>query len=143
MTQYSDEFKEHIIQQMLPPISKSVRQLHNENGVSEQTLFKWKKQAKALGMAAPSGTGTSEEWSSEDKFLIVLETARMNQAELAEYGREKGLYVEQIEAWRDACINANGSVANESKRLKKDLSESKKTGDKTQSRTKAKGSRIS
>ncbi len=47
MTQYSDEFKEHIIQQMLPPISKSVRQLHNENGVSEQTLFKWKKQAKA------------------------------------------------------------------------------------------------
>ena len=106
MRQYSDEFKEHIIQQMLPPISKSVRQLHNENGVSEQTLFKWKKQAKALGMAAPSGTGTSEEWSSEDKFLIVLETARMNQAELAEYGREKGLYVEQIEAWRDACINA-------------------------------------
>ena len=126
MTQYSDEFKEHIIQQMLPPISKSVRQLHNENGVSEQTLFKWKKQAKASGMAAPSGTGTSEEWSGEDKFLIVLETARMNQAELAEYGREKGLYVEQIEAWRDACINANGSVANESKRLKKDLSESKK-----------------
>ena len=47
MTQYSDEFKEHIIQQMLPPISKPVRQLHNENGVSEQTLFKWKKQAKA------------------------------------------------------------------------------------------------
>lgn len=143
MRQYSDEFKEHIIQQMLPPISKSVRQLHNENGVSEQTLFKWKKQAKALGMAAPSGTGTSEEWSSEDKFLIVLETARMNQAELAEYGREKGLYVEQIEAWRDACINANGSVANESKEAQKRSERIKKTGDKTQSRTKAKGSRIS
>lgn len=126
MTQYSDEFKEHLIRQMLPPISKSVRQLHNETSVSEQTLFKWKKQAKASGMAAPSGTGTSEDWSSEDKFLIVLETARMNQAELAEYCREKGLYVEQIEAWRDACVNANGSVANESKRLKKDLSESKK-----------------
>jgi deoxyribodipyrimidine photolyase len=50
----------------------------------------------------------------------------MNQAELAEYCREKGLYVEQIEAWRDACINANGSVAKESQRLKKDLSESRK-----------------
>ena len=41
MTQYSQEFKDNIIQQMLPPVSKSVRQLHNETGVSEQTLFKW------------------------------------------------------------------------------------------------------
>ena len=57
MTQYSQEFKDNIIQQMLPPVSKSVSQLHNETGVSEQTLFKWKRAAKASGMATPSGSG--------------------------------------------------------------------------------------
>ena len=61
MTQYSDEFKDNIIKQMLPSISKSVRQLHNETGVSEQTLFKWKKQAKSSGLGAPSGNGTSND----------------------------------------------------------------------------------
>jgi len=32
---------------------------------------------------------------------------------LAEYCRSKGLYVEQVTAWRDACIQANGGVAQE------------------------------
>ncbi len=30
------------------------------------------------------------------KFLIAVETASMNESELAEYARKKGLYVEQI-----------------------------------------------
>lgn len=126
MTRYSKEFKGNIIKQMLPPISKSVPDLHKETGVSEQSLYKWKRQAKAEGKATPSGKNTSEDWSSEDKFMVVLETARMNQAELAAYCREKGLYVEQINAWKDACLNANGGVAEEAKQLKKQVTESKK-----------------
>ncbi|MCI3170636.1 transposase [Pseudomonas aeruginosa] len=41
---------------------------------------------------------------------MVLESASLNAAELAEYCRRKGLYVEQIKAWREACEQANGSV---------------------------------
>lgn len=37
----------------------------------------------------------------------------MSEAELAEYARKKGLYVEQIKAWKDACMNANGGIAKE------------------------------
>ncbi len=37
----------------------------------------------------------------------------MNEADLAEYARMKGFYVEQIRAWRDACINAKGGIAKE------------------------------
>jgi hypothetical protein len=40
----------------------------------------------------------------------VLETATLNQAELAEYCRKKGLYTEQIAAWRSACMDANAHV---------------------------------
>ena len=50
-------------------------------------------------------------WSSADKFGVVLETARMNEAELAEYCRGKGLFVEQIAAWRNACQEANAHPA--------------------------------
>ncbi len=50
-----------------------------------------------------------------DKFLIVMETYVMNQADLAEYCRKKGLYKEQIEAWRDSCLNANARESGQSK----------------------------
>ncbi len=42
---------------MLPPISKLVSDLHNETGVSEQALYKWKRRA------IPSGKNIPEEWS--------------------------------------------------------------------------------
>lgn len=45
----------------------------------------------------------------------------MNEAELGEYARVKGLYVEQIHQWRDACINANGGTAKEAARLNREL----------------------
>jgi transposase len=35
-------------------------------------------------------------WSQADKFDVVLEAARMNEAELAQYCRGKGLFVEQV-----------------------------------------------
>ena len=40
--------------------------------------------------------------------------------------RKKGLYVEQIKSWRDACMNANGGVAKEAARLNQELKESEK-----------------
>lgn len=50
----------------------------------------------------------------------------MNETELAEYAREKGLFVEQIKAWRDACMSANGGLAQETARMKKKLKEGEK-----------------
>ena len=55
-----------------------------------------------------------------------METAVFNETELAEYARQKGLYVEQIKSWRDACMNANGGVAKEAARLNRELKESEK-----------------
>jgi transposase-like protein len=37
----------------------------------------------------------------------VLETAALNEADLAEYCRKRGLYPAQITAWRSACEQAN------------------------------------
>lgn len=63
----------------------------------------------------------TERWSTQDKFNIVVETSRFSEIELAEYCRSKGLYVEQVVAWKDACMQANGGVAKEATRLQQEL----------------------
>jgi transposase-like protein len=67
-------------------------------------LYHWRKQAKARGLVVPGDGKNPENWSPEDKFAVVLETASFNEAELAEYCRKKGLYAEQIVAWKRSCI---------------------------------------
>src|SRR5690554_1957353 len=37
---------------------------------------------------------------AEAKLAVVIETGSMNEAELSEYCRAKGLYVEQVKAWK-------------------------------------------
>lgn len=123
---YSPELKEALLRRMLPPNNESITRISKEEGISEQTLRNWRDKARASGVAAPGTDALSDDWSTQDKFLIVVETAGLNETELAEYARKKGLYVEQIKAWRDACMNANGGVAQEAARLNKELKESEK-----------------
>lgn len=59
----------------------------------------------------PGNGKNADEWSSKDKFGVVVETAGLNEAELAEYCRRKGLFIEQIEAWRVVCQDANAHTA--------------------------------
>ena len=108
---YSQELRDHILKSVLPPQSDSIRN--------------WKAQAISENYA-PSGNDEPEKWSSQDKFLIVLETSGMSETDLAEYARQKGLYVEQIAEWRDACINANGGMARMARSLNAALKESEK-----------------
>jgi len=121
MTRYSEEFKYSIIKRMMPPNNESVNSISKETGLSEATLHSWKKKARANGIAVPSGEPKAERWSTQDKFLIVVETASLNEIEMAEYCRSKGLFVEQVEAWRDACVQANGGIAQQAAKLQKDL----------------------
>ena len=95
---YSPELKEAMLRRMLPPNNESITKIAKEEGISEQTLRNWRDKARQEGYAAPGKDATPDDWSTQDKFLIVVETAGMNEAELAEYARKKGLYVElQIE----------------------------------------------
>lgn len=123
---YSPEFKEALLRRMLPPNNESISKIAREEGISEQTLRNWRDKARKEGMATPGIDAVPDEWSTQDKFLVVVETASMNENELAEYARQKGLFVEQIKAWRDACMNANGGVAKEAARLNKELKESER-----------------
>ncbi len=53
----------------------------------------------------PADSSKPENWSSEDKLAVVIETAAMNEVQLSEYCRSKGLYAEQIEQWKAAALS--------------------------------------
>ena len=123
---YPEDLKQKMIKRMLPPNNEPISKIAREEGIAEQTLRNWQKAARENGIAAPGKDTTADQWTTEDKFLIVVETAKMNESELAEYARQKGLFVEQIKAWKDACLQANGGVAKEAAELNKKLKESEK-----------------
>lgn len=123
---YSKKLKDALLRRMLPPNNESITKISKEEGISEQTLRNWRDKARRDGYAAPGTDALAGDWSTQDKFLVVVETASMNETELAEYARKKGLYVEQIKSWKDACLNANGGVAKEAARLNRELKNSEK-----------------
>ena len=114
---YSPEYKEAMLRRMLPPNNESITKIAKEEGLSEQTLRNWRDKARKDGYAAPGKDVVPDEWSTQDKFLIVVETASLNETELAEYARKKGLYVEQIKAWK---------AQKERKKLEKELQRKEK-----------------
>ncbi|MGM0704258.1 MAG: transposase [Pseudomonadota bacterium] len=116
---YSPERKEAILKKMAPPMSLTIPELAEQEGISAATLYNWRKQARARGQVLPSRSATPDQWTSQEKFRIVLETAPMNEAEFSAYCREHGLYPEQVEAWREACLNANADAAEQEKQQRK------------------------
>ena len=115
---YSPERREAVLKKMLPPHNRSIRELAQEEGISEPTLYNWRKEARAHGRLLPDAENQPEGWSSRDKFAAVLETAALNEAELGEYCRQRGLYPEQIRRWREACEQANDWDRSQNRRLK-------------------------
>jgi len=105
--QYSKERKEAVLKKMMPPHNRSIIDLAKEEGISEATLYLWRRQARERGLLLPDSDTAPEGWSAQDKFNAVVESAGMNEAELAEYCRQKGLYPEQVAQWRRACETAN------------------------------------
>jgi transposase-like protein len=116
MTHYSDELKASIIARMLPPQNASVPVLAKETGIPKDTLYCWRLKARGRGGAGPDQARQGGAFSSEEKFAIVLETASLNELELGEYCRRKGLYPGQIADWKRAFIQGSNPVASKAER---------------------------
>lgn len=89
--QYSNELREAVLRRLLPPQNESINKVASAEGISEQTLRNWLAKAKTDGTSASDFERPADKWSTQDKFLIVVETASMNEEALAEYARKKGL----------------------------------------------------
>ncbi|MGO1653081.1 transposase, partial [Senegalia sp. (in: firmicutes)] len=119
---YSKELKESIIKRIQEPNNESVTVLSKETGVPRTTIYDWIKKRNAN---IPLNNKSTSKWSSEEKFQVVLETSTFNEAELAEYCRKKGVYVSEVKAWRNQCLNANKNIPDNPEILKENLKKEK------------------
>ena len=116
MKQYPEELKASLIARMLPPNNVSVPELARETGIPKDTLYTWCRNARKGD--APAQEKPSDGLSSEEKFNVVLETVSLNEVELGEYCRRKGLFPQQISAWRQTCMQAHAPLAPKADRRK-------------------------
>ncbi|MGI9279484.1 MAG: transposase [Endozoicomonas sp.] len=82
MAHYSEEMKASIIQKMIPPNNVSIAQLKRQTGNTDATLYTWRKQARAQGVPVPGDGKNPHQWSAQNKFAVLMETASMNNTEL-------------------------------------------------------------
>jgi transposase-like protein len=137
VNRYSPELKEQIVKKMMPPNNQSVAAISREAGIAEATLYAWKKQFRTRGYVVPVKPADPDRWDAKAKLAAVIQTAVMNEAERSAYCREHGLYVEQLDAWKQAFEAMNTpdqavsktdltAVRKKNRRLEKELKRKEK-----------------
>ena len=102
---YGSPIREAVLRRILPPNSESMSQVSRDTGISLQTLMNWKNQAIASGQTVSEEKETSK-LSSKERFFLVAATLPMNESELGEFARSKGVFVEELKQWREIYENA-------------------------------------
>lgn len=104
MTHYSEEFRASIAARLLPPNNARVADVVKETGVPKDTLYEWRTRYRNKQGAAPYSGKPTNQYSADDKLAVIIETASLNEAELGEYCRRKGIYPVQIATWKASMV---------------------------------------
>ena len=95
MCPYSEAVQADVKRRMSPPHRQSVAKISQDLGIQQATCYNWIKG-----------------WTAADKFTVVLESAGFNDTKLSGYCRERGLFPEQVDSWRQtAPTEAKGRLA--------------------------------
>ena len=127
MPRYSEERKAAVLKKLLPPQNRSVVSVAAEEGISEVTLYNWLKQCRQQGVPVPGYRNAGDDGSPEFKLAVVIETASLSEAELSAYCRQKGLYPEQVQRWKEACLHGAGLQEGQGKAAQKQQRDARKT----------------
>ena len=115
MKHYPEDHKKTVIRKLIES-GLSLRQFSEQEGVSLSTLHVWRNKYLDTGYGLAK-SNSPDEWSAEQKFSVVLDTATLSEVEISEYCREKGLYPEQIKEWKHSCISGNHTEAQQRKHI--------------------------
>lgn len=132
------EDRKRIIERLLPPENISVKELADEIGVSDVTIYSWR--TKINNGYLDKKSNKNQKYSAEDKFHIVMETYSLTEGELNAYCREKGLYPETVKKWQKNAINGTEGTQSltETTEIKSELKNEKEAYKKLQNELKRK-----
>ena len=99
MARYGQAFKDRAVARLLPPESASVDEVSRAVGVATQTLERW--LSDALSMPA-----RERAWTAPARLEAVIATAAMDEAARSAWCRERGVYPQQLQQWRESATQA-------------------------------------
>ena len=104
MQPHPPKLKEQLLKKLLMEGGPSVAELSEQSGVSKSTLWAWRRQHRRKASLASGGQlpATGQSTSNRDKLAALIATAAMNELERSAWCREHGLYVGQLDQWRQA-----------------------------------------
>jgi len=78
-----------------------------ELGIHVVTLYNWRKSTRSQGEVVPASEKDPEDWGNTVKITLGLGTAGLNATVVSTCCRERGLYPEQVQRWRQESQDAN------------------------------------
>jgi transposase len=135
---YSTEFKESVIQKVLTS-DRPQHEIASEVGIGRSTLQYWLRVYRKNGVnEMPRKEKRPRDWTAEERFAALMETARMSNEELGAWCRRHGLHTHHLEQWKREALSGCGdiqkrsenskirSLQQENKALKKELKRKEK-----------------
>ena len=123
---YSRRIKESALRKILPPENRSVPDVAREMGISDQTIYNWKKMAEN-GTLFLERTGSPLDTGQLERYNLLLEARTIGEENLGEWLREKGLHSEHLNLWeqeiKDTLNNKDNKIKLENQKLKKEKKE--------------------
>jgi transposase len=120
---YSRRIKESALRKILPPENRSVSDVSREMGISEQTIYNWKRQAKN-GTLFLDGTGSPVDTGQIERYNLLIESKAYAPDDLGTWLREKGIHSEHLTLWeqeiKDTLSNKDNQLKIENRKLKKE-----------------------
>ena len=99
MARYGQLFKDKAVSRLLPPESAPIETVAQELSISVTTLERWR--AEALSRPA-----RERAWTAAARFEAVLMTASLDEAGKSAWCRERGVYPQELEQWRESATQA-------------------------------------
>jgi transposase-like protein len=96
---YSEGLKKAVVKKMMPPESKTARELSVEYGIAENSIYAWKKAIIAGTIGSDGSQIAPRDRSAAEKLKTVLESKRIPEEQYGEWLRSMGLHTEHIPLW--------------------------------------------
>jgi len=106
MQQFSDAFKQRLVQRLVGPRAVSANALAKEVGVSQESLSRWLRQTRSVGGMTPA---QKKPWTGAEKLRVVNEASGLTGSALGAFLRREGVHEAQLTAWRAAAEAALGA----------------------------------
>lgn len=126
---YSRRIKESALRKILPPENLSVADVARDMGISDQTIYNWKRRAEN-GTLVLNDSSSPLDIGQLERYNLLLEAKTIGEEEIGTWLREKGLHSEHLTLWeqeiKDTLSNKDNKIKLENQKLKKEKKELEK-----------------